>query len=131
MANPDNISPILEFDELVEIFGYTNERAARRALRLGKFPVKTFELAGRTVAHVDVVNGYFEAQKEEGLADPPPAVQQTQRRPGARGESAQLGELLLSIDEVRRHACEYTRMRAHSQAGVTPSSSPPSTRPPR
>lgn len=69
MANPDNISPILEFDELVEIFGYTNERAARRALRLGKFPVKTFELAGRTVAHVDVVNGYFEAQKEEGLAD--------------------------------------------------------------
>lgn len=69
MTNPDNNIPILEFDELVALFGYKNERAARRAIRLGRFPVKTFELAGRTVAHVDVVNGYFEAQRKEGLAD--------------------------------------------------------------
>ena len=65
----DKLSPILEFDELVEVFGYVNERAARRALRLNRFPVKTFELAGRTVAHVDVVTAYFETQKQDGLAD--------------------------------------------------------------
>jgi hypothetical protein len=69
MTNPDTLLPILEFDELVELFGYRNERAARRALRLGKFPVKTFLLAGRTVAHVDVVNGYFDLEKQEGLDD--------------------------------------------------------------
>ena len=73
MANPDNLDsggslPILEFDELTELFSYTNERAARRALRMGTFPVKTFELAGRTVAHVDVVSAYFDAKRKEGMA---------------------------------------------------------------
>lgn len=70
MTNPDNrLSPILEFDELVEIFGYTNERAARRAVRLGTFPVPVFELAGRTVAHVDVVGAFFDEKKDEGISD--------------------------------------------------------------
>ena len=70
MTNPDNtrLTPILEFDELVEIFGYTNERAARRHLRLGKFPVPTFELAGRTVAHIDVVKKFFDEKYDEGCA---------------------------------------------------------------
>ena len=67
MTNPDKLLPILEFDELVALFEYTNERAARRAIRLDKFPVPTFELAGRTVAHVDVVDAFFEGQKEDGF----------------------------------------------------------------
>ena len=68
MTNPDNnrLTPILEFDELVEIFGYTNERAARRAIRLDKFPIPTFELAGRTVAHIDVVKRFFDEKYDEG-----------------------------------------------------------------
>ena len=69
MAKPDNerLLPILEFEELVEIFEYTNERAARRALRLGKFPVPVFELAGRTVAHVDSIDLFFKKKAEEGV----------------------------------------------------------------
>lgn len=68
MTKPnDSITPILEFDELTEVFGYKNERAARRALRLDKFPVPTFELAGRTVAHVDVVNEFFKRMYGEGV----------------------------------------------------------------
>ena len=64
----DQLLPILELEELVEIFGYKNVRAARRALRLGKFPVKTFELAGRTVAHVDVVEQYVEHMRTESIS---------------------------------------------------------------
>jgi hypothetical protein len=68
MANPDTrLTPILEFDELVEIFGYVNERAARRALRLGTFPIPTFELAGRTVAHIDVLKKFFDEKYDEGV----------------------------------------------------------------
>lgn len=69
MTTPDNerMLPILEFEELVEIFEYKNERAARRALRLGTFPVPTFELAGRTVAHVDSIDLFFKKKAEEGI----------------------------------------------------------------
>lgn len=67
MTNPDKVLPILEFDELVALFEYTNERAARRAIRLDRFPVPTFELAGRTVAHVDVVEAFFESQRKGGF----------------------------------------------------------------
>ena len=77
MTTPDDvvipdtgrILPILEFDELIELFGYANERAARRAMRLKKFPVPTFKLAGRTVAHVDVVKRYFDEKYDEGVTD--------------------------------------------------------------
>lgn len=70
MTNPDNrLTPILEFDELVEIFGYVNERAARRAVRLGTFPIPTFELAGRTVAHIDVLKKFFDEKYDEGVKD--------------------------------------------------------------
>lgn len=70
MTTPDNnrLLPIFEFDELVEIFEYTNERAARRAIRLGKFPVPTFELAGRTVAHGDAVNILMNRMRDAALA---------------------------------------------------------------
>jgi len=61
----NNILPILELDELVETFEYVNIRAAKRAIRLGIFPVPTFKLAGRTVAHVDAVAKFFEQKKRE------------------------------------------------------------------
>lgn len=66
-SNNDRLLPIMEFDELVELFEYKNERAARRALRLGTFPVPVFELAGRTVAHVDVVRKFFDEKYAEGM----------------------------------------------------------------
>jgi hypothetical protein len=62
-----NLLPILELDELVETFEYVNIRAAKRAIRLGKFPVPTFDLAGRTVAHVDAVGKFFEQKKKEAI----------------------------------------------------------------
>lgn len=64
----DNILPILEFDELVELFEYTNHRAARRAVKAGTFPVPVFEMAGRTVAHVDAVELYFSEQREASMS---------------------------------------------------------------
>ena len=68
MANPDDkLLPILEFDELVALFEYVNPRAARKAITKGTFPVPTFVLAGRTVAHVDVVDAFFESKKREGF----------------------------------------------------------------
>jgi hypothetical protein len=70
MTTPDNndkLLPILELDELVEIFEYTNVRAARRAIRLKKFPVPVFELAGRTVAHEDAVELFMKRMRDEAL----------------------------------------------------------------
>jgi len=69
MTNPDKLLPILEFDELVEIFEYTNARAARRAMKLGKFPIPTFELAGRTVAHMDAVELFMKRMRDEAMAE--------------------------------------------------------------
>ena len=69
MTTPDDkLLPILELDELVEIFEYTNMRAARRAIRLGKFPVPTFELAGRTVAHADAVDLLMKRKRNEAMS---------------------------------------------------------------
>jgi hypothetical protein len=73
MTIPDNyepeerLLPILELDELIEIFEYTNERAARRAMRLGIFPVPTFQLAGRTVAHADAVALYMQEMRKVSM----------------------------------------------------------------
>lgn len=60
---PHEIFPILEFDELIELFEYKNRRAALRAIREGRFPVRVFILAGRRVAHVDSIDKYFEEQR--------------------------------------------------------------------
>jgi len=54
----------MEMDELAAVFGYKNPRAAVRAVRLGKFPVPTYELAGRRVANVVVVNRFFEEKND-------------------------------------------------------------------
>lgn len=62
---PHEILPILELDELVELFEYKNRRAALHAIRVGRFPVKVFMLAGRRVAHVDSVAQYFKDLKAE------------------------------------------------------------------
>jgi hypothetical protein len=62
------LSPVFEIDELTEIFGYANRRACVRAIRLGIFPVDTFEMAERTVAHVKVVKKYFDDHALIGLA---------------------------------------------------------------
>lgn len=69
MATPDNDSllPIYELAELVEIFEYANIRAARRAIRLEKFPVPVFELAGRTVAHIDAVDLLMKRKRQEAM----------------------------------------------------------------
>lgn len=63
----DQILPILEFDELIELFEYTNQRAARRAINNGTFPVPVFTLANRTVAHVDAVTLYFNEQRSASM----------------------------------------------------------------
>lgn len=65
--------PYLELDELVAIFGYKNERAAKAAIRRGSFPIEVYKLASRWVADPGVVNGFFEAKRLEGLASSSPA----------------------------------------------------------
>lgn len=67
MTEPANLLPILEFDELIEIFQYTNKRAAKRAITAGTFPVPIFKMAGRTVAHVDAVSVYFAEQRKTSM----------------------------------------------------------------
>lgn len=64
----ERMLPILEFDELIEIFEYTSQRAARRAIKAGTFPVPVFEMAHRTVAHVDAVELYFTEQRNASMS---------------------------------------------------------------
>lgn len=68
MTNPDDkLLPIFEIEELVEIFDYTNRRAAIRAIKDGTFPVPVFKLAKRWVSHIDAVNLYFEEQRQASM----------------------------------------------------------------
>lgn len=64
---PHEILPILEFEELIEIFEYPSKRSAKRAITLGTFPVPVFTMAYRTVAHVDAVELYFSEQRKESM----------------------------------------------------------------
>ena len=61
--------PIIELDELVELFQYTNRRALVRAIRLKRFPIKTFDVGGRLVAHAGAVDQYFDHMKAESLKE--------------------------------------------------------------
>ncbi len=61
------ILPIYDIDELIEIFDFPNRRSINRALRTGALPIKMFQLRGRRVCHVDVVERYFENMKKEGI----------------------------------------------------------------
>lgn len=69
MTNPDDkLLPVLEMDELVELFEYKNRRAAVRAIKEGTFPVPVFTLApGRMVAHVDAISLFFEEQRQASM----------------------------------------------------------------
>ena len=60
----------LEFYEIDEVWfdlGYINRRAALRAIRVGKFPLPYFELAGRKVVDQLVFHTFFRKQRETGL----------------------------------------------------------------
>ena len=62
---------ILELDELTALFGYSSERAVKTAIQRDTFPVPTYRIGGprgRIVADTTVVNAYFDAKRDEGLA---------------------------------------------------------------
>ena len=57
-------SALMELDELAVTFGYRDEQATRLAIRKGKFPVKTFKIAGRWVATTRAVHNFIETMSE-------------------------------------------------------------------
>ena len=59
--------PILELDELQEIFEYPNRRSLNRSIRLGRFPIPLFTFQGRRVAHADAVDMFFEEKKTQAI----------------------------------------------------------------
>ena len=56
-----------EIDQVWQILGFKNRRAAIRSIRVGTFPLSTYELAGRTVVDRVVLNAFFRKKREEGL----------------------------------------------------------------
>lgn len=62
---PANL-PYMELEEIVALLGYTNIRAAKRALKLGTFEIPIFTLAGRPVISIAVAKKYFAEKTEEG-----------------------------------------------------------------
>jgi|19_taG_2_1085344.scaffolds.fasta_scaffold00186_8 hypothetical protein len=64
MAEEEVDVPYMELEEMVELFGYTNEDAARRHIRMGLFPVVTYRLAGRTVANTRAIQNFFDKNNE-------------------------------------------------------------------
>lgn len=61
------ILPILELDELAELFDYPSLRQVKRAIRNGTFPIPLFKLGKRYVAHVDAVELWFNQQREGSM----------------------------------------------------------------
>lgn len=55
--------PVIEIDEMVDIFGYMNRRALIRAIREDRFEVPLFTLGNRKVAHVKSVEKYINKMK--------------------------------------------------------------------
>ncbi len=58
--------PYMELDEVSALLGYVNARAAKRAIKAGKFELPTYQLAGRTVVSVKVAKRYFAERDDEG-----------------------------------------------------------------
>ena len=56
-----------EIDQVWQILGFKNRRAAIRSIRVGKFPLVTYELAGRQVVDKEVARAFFVLKREEGL----------------------------------------------------------------
>jgi len=59
--------PFYEIDQIWQILGFTNRRAAIRSIRVGTFPISTYELAGRKVVDRVVLESFFRTKREEGL----------------------------------------------------------------
>lgn len=62
------ILPILELDELAELFDYPSLRQVKRAIRAGTFPIPLFKLGKRYVAHVDAVELWFTDQRKASMS---------------------------------------------------------------
>ena len=60
--------PWYGIDAVYKYFGYVNRRAALRAIRVGRFPVPTYQLRPRKVV-VDrkVFHDFFQQNQQEGL----------------------------------------------------------------
>jgi len=56
-----------EIDQVWQILGFKNRRAAIRSIRVGTFPLPTFELAGRKVVDVEVAKSFFIRIQQKGL----------------------------------------------------------------
>jgi len=65
MNNPE--MPWRLVDDIWPLLGYKNRRAAIRAIRLGTFPCKTYELARKHVVDVEVLRTFFRLRRQEGL----------------------------------------------------------------
>ena len=63
----DDELPWYEIDEIWGLMGYPNRRSAIRAIRVGTFPCRTYELAGRKVIDRVVLHSFFRTKREEGL----------------------------------------------------------------
>lgn len=58
--------PYFLLDEIYELFGYTNRRSAYNAIRLGRFPVRTYKIGRSIVADREVVREFFRREREAG-----------------------------------------------------------------
>ena len=61
--------PWIEIDEVWSLLGYKNRRAAIRAIRVGKFPCRTYKLAKKRVVDIEVLRTFFRLRRQEGLED--------------------------------------------------------------
>ena len=59
--------PWYEIEQVWQILGFKNRRACIRSIRVGKFPLATYELAGRKVVDKEVAQAFFRTKREEGL----------------------------------------------------------------
>ena len=64
----DTELPYFQIDDVWDVMGYPNRRAALTAIRLGKFQVPTYQLRPRkTVVDRKVLRAYFGSKRQNGL----------------------------------------------------------------
>lgn len=61
------ILPYMQIEEFAPLFGY-KVNSAKNVIGEGRFPVMTYKLGRRIVADRDVVDAYFKARRQQGLA---------------------------------------------------------------
>ena len=59
--------PWYEIDQVWQILGFKNRRACIRSIRVGKFPLATYELAGRQVVDKEVAHSFFLRNRQAGM----------------------------------------------------------------